>query len=176
MKKMWCTAQCYILTAFLLLPFQADCPGFACTIHSPKGPLAQGANHILIGLLRRVEGTLTGLFHGCSHSNMPPPPIFLQSQIPGGHHPACPCAPPCARGSAGLTAEAESPKLQKTSGLLGITTEAGNWVFHSSYLNLLIVPYYTKPQNRNLIAQILSFQFYFLSTGWRLHAVILRPT
>lgn len=54
--------------------------------------------------------------------------------------------------------------------------EVRDKAFHLSYPNLQIIAYYMKPQNSNLIAEILSFQFHFLSTGWMLYAVILRPT
>lgn len=91
---MHCSMLLFLLHS-LISPSRLTVLGLSVPIHRPNGQLAQGANHILTGLLRRgVEGTLRGLFHGCSHPNLSTPPILLQSGIPGGHHPACPCAHP----------------------------------------------------------------------------------
>lgn len=92
MIEMWCTAQCYHSYCSPSSPL-AGClyvPGFAYTYSQSKWPTSTGCkSHSHRLLRRRVEGTPTGLFHGCSHPNLPPPPTVLQAGIPGGHHPAC---------------------------------------------------------------------------------------
>lgn len=177
MEKIDVLMNVIIISAFSFSSSRETAQGLTTCIHSPNGPLTQGPNSHSASKKKR-ERTFTGLFHrmqplqpALTHCR-----LFSESQTPGGHDSTQHFAHTALRAAQDWQQKRGVKSLQKpqdTQQQYGIMQLK---VCHLSHPNLLIITNYMKSQNSNLIAEILSFQFDFLSTGWRLHAVILRPT